>query len=312
MEKNNIKRDLLRRQIPLLLMVLPGSIFFLIYNYLPMFGVVIAFKKFRYSRKGFIDALLTSEWVGFDNFKFLFQTKDALIITRNTLLYNLSFIIIGTVIAVFIAICLSRLRNRHVSKFYQTGIFLPYFLSWVVVSYFLAIFLNPKFGYFNNILESFGLEKISWYTEQKYWPGILIFMGIWKNTGYSAVIYLASIAGIDKSYFEAAKLDGASEWQQIKYITLPCIMPLVIILTLLSIGRIFNADFGLFYQLPRDSGPLYAVTNVLDTYIYRALRHSGNVGMSAAAGLYQAIVGCTLIMVCNKFVSLRNKERALF
>lgn len=277
-----------------------------------MFGVVIAFKDFKYSRKGFIHALFSSEWVGFENFKFLFSTSDAFLITRNTLLYNLSFIFLGTIIAIIIALSLSRLRNQHMSKIYQTGIFMPYFLSWVVVSYFLNIFLNPQYGYLNSILVSMGYEAVNWYTEPKYWPGFLIFMGIWKNTGYSAVFYLASIAGIDKTYYEAAKLDGASEMQQIKYVTLPSIAPLIIILTLLSIGRIFNADFGLFYQLPMNSGPLYPVTNVLDTYIYRALKQAGDVGMSAAAGLYQAVVGCFLIITCNWLVGRRNNENTLF
>jgi len=309
---NKIKRNMLKRQIPLLIMILPGALWLLIYNYIPMLGVVIGFKDFKYSRKGFFHALFSSEWVGFDNFKFLFHTRDAFLVTKNTLLYNLSFIILGTIIAVVFAIALSRLRNQRLAKLYQTGIFLPYFMSWVVVSYFLNVFLNPEYGYLNNILISMGSDPINWYTEAEYWPGFLIFMGIWKNTGYSAVIYLATIAGIDKGYYEAAMLDGASEWQQIKHITIPSIVPLIIVLTLLSIGRIFNADFGLFYQLPKNSGPLYPVTNVLDTYIYRALKYTGDIGMSAAAGLYQAVVGCMLILISNRLVTRIDSEKALF
>ena len=299
-------------RLPFLIMVLPGALWLFVYNYLPMFGIVIAFKDFRYSRKGFLDALIHSEWVGFENFRFLFQSKDAWLITKNTLLYNLSFIILGTIIAVAFSIAISRMRNQKLAKFYQTGIFLPYFLSWVVASYFLNIFLNPEHGYVNKLLIRFGMEAVNWYTEASWWPGLLIFMGIWKNTGYSAVIYLATIVGIDKSYYEAAMLDGASEWQQIRYVTLPALFPLIIILTLLAFGRIFNADFGLFYQLPMNSGPLYPVTNVLDTYIYRALKQIGDIGMSAAAGLYQAIVGCVLILGTNAFVRRFDQDKALF
>ena len=316
--KNTFRPKGLRRrkggtkQLPLLLLLTPGALWLVIYNYLPMFGVVIAFKDFRYSRKGFLDALIKSEWVGLENFKFLFGTRDAMLVTRNTLFYNLAFIILGTIIAVGFAILMSQIRSKRVGKIYHTGIFLPYFMSWVVVSYFLNIFLNPQVGYLNVLMEFWGFESRNWYVTTQPWPGILIFMSIWKNTGYNAVFYLAGIVGIDRSSFEAAMLDGATRLQRIRYIILPGIMPLIIILTLLSIGRIFNADFGLFYQLPMNSGPLYPVTNVLDTYIFRALKYTGDIGMSAAAGLYQACVGFFLIIVSNWIVRRVDNEKSLF
>ena len=293
-------------------MVLPGALWIFLYNYVPMFGVVVAFKDFKFSRKGFLHALITSEWVGLDNFRFIFESKDALLITRNTLCYNLTFIVAGTIFAIALAIALSRMRNQKLAKIYQTGIFLPYFLSWVVAAYFLKIFLNPEFGFCNAILGKFGIGPIDWYMEPKYWPGLLVFMGLWKGTGYSAIVYLASITGIDKAYYEAAMIDGASEWQQIKHITIPSIVPVMIILVLLSVGRIFNADFGLFYQLPLNSGPLFEVTNVLDTYIFRAMRCMGDIGMPAAAGLYQSCVGFVFIMVSNWVVRRYDEQKALF
>lgn len=295
----------------LLLLAMPGAIWFLIFAYLPMFGVIIAFKRFRISG-GFIKSLLTSDWVWFDNFKFLFKSSDAWVITRNTVAYNAVFIILGILIPVCIALALNAIRNKRLAKFYQSAMFLPYFLSWVVVSYCLYAFLSPEQGYINSILEQYGREGISWYMEPKYWPYIIVFMSMWKGIGYNTVIYLASICGIDQSYYEAAMLDGASKWQQVKHITVPLLKPVIIILFILSIGKIFNADFGLFYQLPMNAGPLYPVTNVIDTYVYRALMTMGEIGMSSAAGLYQSVVGLILIVTTNKIVSKIDSDNALF
>lgn len=294
-----------------LFLTLPGTIWFLIFAYLPMAGVVIAFKKWRISG-GFIESLIKSEWVGFDNFKFLFNSSDAWLITRNTVLYNLVFIILGIVLPVTLAILLKELLNKRLSKFYQSSMFLPYFLSWVVISYCLFAFLSPEKGYINGIITSLGGDKISWYTEPKYWIFIIIFMSQWKGMGYGTVIYLASICGIDKSYYEAAVIDGASKWQQIKYITLPSLKPVLTIMFITAIGGMFRADFGLFYQLPKNSGALYPVTNVIDTYVYRGLTNLGNIGMSSAAALYQSFVGLILILVTNGIVRKVDNENAFF
>ncbi|ANY73756.1 ABC transporter permease [Paenibacillus ihbetae] len=296
----------------MLLMILPGTIWFLIFAYLPMFGTVLAFKDFRISPDGFFASVLNSEWVGFKNFEYLFTTNDAYIITRNTILYNLAFIILGLVIAVGFAIMLSELVNKRTAKVYQTGMFLPHFLSWVIISYFAFTFLSVDKGTLNQIITYFGGEPISWYSEAKYWPFILVFVGIWKGVGYNSVIYLAAITGIDKSYYEAAVIDGASKWKQVRYITIPLLKPLMIILTILAIGGIFRSDFGLFYQLPKDSGALYPVTNVIDTFVYRGLMNMGDIGMSTAAGLYQSFVGLVLILVANYIVRRIEKDHAIF
>ncbi|WP_436376894.1 ABC transporter permease [Cytobacillus sp. BC1816] len=295
-----------------LLMVLPGTIWFLLFSYLPMFGTVIAFKNFRFDPNGFFASVQNSEWVGFENFKFLFNTNDAWIITRNTVLYNLVFIVLGLVLAVFVAIVLSELANKRLSKIYQTGMLFPHFLSWVVVSYFVFTFLSVDRGLLNNMLGWLGIDAISWYNEPKFWPAIIILTSIWKGVGYGSIVYLAAIVGIDRTYYEAAMIDGASKWQQIKSITIPLITPLMVILTILNIGRIFSADFGLFYQVPRDSGPLYSVTNVIDTYVYRGLTTMGDISMSTAAGLYQSFVGFILVLLTNYLVQKIDKEYALF
>ena len=294
-----------------LLLVLPGTLWFLIFSYLPMIGIVIAFKNWKING-GFFESLISSEWVGLDNFKFLFNSSDAWLITRNTVLYNLVFIILGVVLPVTLAILLKELLNKRLSKFYQSSMFLPYFLSWVVVSYCLFAFLSPEKGYINGIITSLGGDKISWYTEPKYWTAIIIFMSQWKGVGYGTVVYLASICGIDKSYYEAGVIDGASKWQQIKYITVPLLKPVIIIMFITAIGGMFRSDFGLFYQLPKNSGALYPVTNVIDTYVFRGLTTLGNIGMSSAAALYQSFVGLILILITNGIVKKIDSENAFF
>ncbi|MDG6883172.1 putative multiple-sugar transport system permease YteP [Clostridium perfringens] len=307
--KDRIKR--FRNNKELLLLTIPGAIWFLVFAYLPMFGVIVAFKRWRI-HGGFFESLMNSKWVGFDNFKFLFKSSDAWLITKNTVLYNLIFIILGIVLPVTLAILLNELLNKKLAKFYQSSMFLPYFLSWVVVSYCLYAFLSPEKGYVNGILQSMGGKGISWYTEPKYWPFIIIFMSQWKAVGYGTVVYLASICGIDKSYYEAAMIDGASKFQQIKYITVPLLKPVMIIMFITSIGGMFRGDLGLFYQLPKDSGALYPVTNVIDTYVYRGLMNLGDIGMSSAASLYQSFVGLILIVTSNAIVRKVDEENAFF
>ncbi|EPB8199712.1 ABC transporter permease, partial [Clostridium perfringens] len=303
--KDRMKR--FRNNKELLLLTIPGAIWFLVFAYLPMFGVIVAFKRWRI-HGGFFESLMNSKWVGFDNFKFLFQSSDAWLITKNTVLYNIVFIILGIVLPVTLAILLNELLNKKLAKFYQSSMFLPYFLSWVVVSYCLYAFLSPEKGYVNGILQSMGGKGISWYTEPKYWPFIIIFMSQWKAVGYGTVVYLASICGIDKSYYEAAMIDGASKFQQIKYITVPLLKPVMIIMFITSIGGMFRGDLGLFYQLPKDSGALYPVTNVIDTYVYRGLMNLGDIGMSSAASLYQSFVGLILIVTSNAIVRKVDEE----
>ncbi|WZL81597.1 ABC transporter permease subunit [Vallitaleaceae bacterium 9-2] len=302
----------MRKNLPFLLMVLPGFIWLLVIKYLPMAGVVIAFKDFRYYPGGFINSLLKSEWVGFDNFRFLFASNDAKVIIRNTLGYNIIFIITGTVLAVSFAIMLNELTNHRLSKIYQTSMFFPYFLSWVIVSYFVFTFLSIDKGVVNNILVSMGREPVSWYSETKWWPFFLVLINNWKNVGYSTVFYLAAIVSIDKAYYESAMLDGAGKWKQIIYITLPHLKPMIITLTVLAVGRIFNADFGLFYNVPKESGPLFPVTNVIDTYVYRGLMKTGDVGITTATGLLQSTVGFIMIMLTNAIIRKVDKENSIF
>ena len=297
-----------RHNIPLYLMFLPGAIYLLINNYIPMAGLVIAFKQVNWNK-----GILKSPWVGFSNFEYLFKTKEAWNITRNTLGYNIVFIILGTVIAIAVAILLNEITSMVLKKTYQTVILLPYLISMVVVSYLVYAMLSSENGFVNlSILRPLGKQEISWYTESKYWPAILIIIYIWKTFGYNCILYYATLVGIDRGYYEAAVIDGASRWQQIRHITLPELVPTIITLTLMSIGKIFYSDFGLFYQVPMDSGPLYDVTNTIDTYVYRGLIRQNNVGMSSAAGFYQSIIGFVLVLLANYAVRRISKENALF
>mgnify|MGYP001440921799 CR=1 FL=1 len=296
-----------KRFIPLYLMALPGLIYVFINNYMPLPGLVLAFKNFNV-KKG----IYGSDWAGLKNFEYLFKTQDAYIITRNTIAYNVTFIIVNTVAAIAVAIILAELSGR-LKKLYQSAILLPFLISAVIVSYLVFAFLSTENGFINNtILEPLGMENISWYTEKKYWPFILVFVNTWKTVGYSCIIYLATIIGFDRGYYEASIIDGASKWQQITKITIPMLKPTIIMLTLLAIGRIFYSDFGLFYQVPQNSGPLFPVTNTIDTYVYRGLLELGNVTMSAAAGLYQSFVGFVLVLSANLLVRKVDPDSALF
>ena len=292
----------------LVFMAIPGLLYLLINNYLPMFGVVIAFKDYNFTK-----GILGSDWIGFKNFEYLFATRDAYIITRNTILYNLLFITLTTSLGIATAIILNEITKRYLTKMYQTFILLPHLISMVIVSYLVLAFLDVDKGFMNHtILPMLGIEPISWYSETKYWPWILTLVTIWKGIGNSCIIYYAAIIGISHDYYEAARIDGANKWRQIWYITIPSILPYVSIMTLLAIGRIFYSDFGLFYQVPLNSGMLNSVTGTIDTYVFRALMTMGDIGMSSAAGLYQSFVGFILVVVSNYIVSRRNKENALY
>lgn len=301
----NIKK--LKRYIPLYLMLIPGAVYLMINNYAPMAGIVVAFKNYNYQK-----GIFGSDWNGIKNFTFLFKTKDAWTITRNTICYNLVFIILGTIAAITVAILLSELKNTRAKKTYQTIILLPFLVSIVVVSYIVYGFLSTEYGLVNHLLQRFGSDKISWYSTEKYWPVILVMVHAWKNIGYNTILYYATLMGIDTSYYEAAVVDGATRWQRVRYITLPSLIPTISILTLMSISKIFYSDFGLFYQIPMNSGPLIDVTNTIDTYVYRGLMETSNIGMSAAAGVYQSVVGFILVLTANKLVSKFDEDSALF
>lgn len=307
MEKSKKKRIRWKHIIPMYLMILPGLVYLICNNFFPMFGIIIAFKKYSF-RKG----LLASDWVRFENFKYLFTSDTAATIIRNTVLYNVVFIILGTVVSLAIAILLNEITKKKLQTVYQTVILLPFLISWVVVSYLVFAFLSAESGLFNSVLTSLGLERINWYTEPKYWPYILTFVNIWKGTGYSVIIYLSTLVGISGEYYEAAKIDGATKWQQIKNITLPLLKPTVITLLVMSVGRIFASDFGLFYQVPKNAGALYSTTQTIDVYVYNALMQNSDYGMSSAASVFQSIVGFVLVMVTNAIVRRTHKESALF
>lgn len=297
-----------KRYLPIYLIALPGLIYLFCNCYLPMFGIVIAFKKLNFSK-----GIFQSDWAGLSNFKFLFQSDTAWIIIRNTILYNLTFIIVGTICSVAFAIFLNEIRSKFASRAYQTLILLPYLIGWVIVSYLVFAFLSADTGLVNNsILKPLGLEAINWYSDTRFWPLIIVLVYLWKSCGYSMIIYFSSIVGISQDYYEAARIDGATKWEQIKRITLPLLKPTIITMFILSIGRIFSSDFGLFYQVPKNSGVLYPVTQTIDVYVYNALMQNSDYGMSSAASVFQSIVEFALVMIANQIIRKSNKESALF
>ncbi len=310
MEKVNKKnKKNWKHWIPFCIMAIPGYAYLLINNYIPLYGLQLAFKSFNY-KKG----ITGSEWVGLKNFKFLFATNDAFIMIRNTLCYNLIWIFLGVIVGVGTAILFNEIRNKFAQRFYQTVILLPFLMSMVVVSYLVYAFLASDTGLINNLIVKgmMGKEAIKWYGEAKYWPFILTFVHIWKSVGFSMILYLSSLVGIDKSYYEAAMLDGATKWQQLKYITLPLLKPTITMLVIMDIGRIFRSDFGLFYQVPMNQGALYGVTQTIDTFVYRALLVNNNLGQSAAASFMQSIVCFIFIIAANKVVKKFDENNSLF
>lgn len=299
---------------PLFVFILPGALIMLFLAYLPIPGTLIAFKQFKISGTNIFTNFFNSQWVGFKNFQFLFSTPDVFTYTRNTVGYNLLWMALGLVLAVTIAICLTELWNRRLSKFFQATMLLPFFLSWVVVSYFVYSLLNMQYGVLNNVLMGLRLiqQPIQWYYEPKYWPYILTITNLWKNAGYSSIIYISAIAGLDQELYEAAAMDGASKWQQVKSITLPLLRPMMVILTVLSLGGIFKGNFDLFFNLPMGSSITYPTTMVIDTYVYNALAQNFQLGITTATGLYQSVVGCVMVVGANLLVRKISPEEALF
>lgn len=300
------KRGKFRKWIPLYLIALPGLAYIFINNYLPLQGLLIAFQKYNY-REG----IWGSDFIGLKNFEYLFKTSDAWIMTRNTILYNLTFIVINTLLGIALAIFLNEVRRKTTRKVFQTLILLPYLMSMVVVSYLCTAFLSDN-GMINGLIRSLGGESIAFYTTPGHWPFILILVNTWRMVGFDTIIYLASLVGIGDHYYEAAELDGASKWKQITHITLPMLRPTMIMLLTMSMGRIFRSDFGLFFQVPRDSGMLYSVTQTIDTYVYRALLQQGDIGMASAAAFYQSVVCFVMILVFNWLMRRLSRENAMF
>lgn len=294
--------------IPLYLMALPALIYLFINNYMPLYGMQIAFRELDFS-----GSIFNGKFVWFDNFKFLFATDDAWIMTRNTVLYNLLFIVAGTIFAIAVAILFNEIISKKLANAYQSAVLIPYFISMVIVSYLGFAFLSSENGFINHsILKPLGIDPVSWYSEPQYWPYIMLFVHTWKGIGYSLLFYTARIITISSDYYEAAKIDGATKWQQITHITLPLLKPVIILMTILAIGRIFYSDFGLFYQVPMNSGALYDVTTTIDTYSFRALMKLGDISMSTATGVYQSVVGFILILVANAVIRKLSKEDSLF
>lgn len=303
-QKTTIKRKRwTKNDTELTILALPTAVWYVVFSYLPMFGIIIAFKNYKLSPgHGFIYSLFHSKWCGFDNFKFFIQSNAFAMLLRNTILYNIVFIILGLVIPVTLAIMISLIYSKFKSKVYQTLMFFPHFMSWVVASYFVFAFLSPDKGILNQIITHFDGQRVQWYSNPKYWPMILVTMNLWKTVGYSMVVYLASITGID----------GATKFQQAKYITIPSIKPIVIMMFILNIGKIFYSDFGLFYQVTQGiPNSLYKVASTFDTYIYNALQTNVAIGKTAAAGFFQSIACCITILLANYIVSRIDNDSAI-
>ena len=300
----NLKR---KNMLQLYTMCIIPVLLVFVFCYLPMFGIVIAFKDYRYGA-----GIFGSEWVGLKNFELFFKAKDFGAVVWNTISLNFMFIAIGMICAIIMAAVMYEVKRRNAVKTYQTILIMPNFVSWVVAGCVLYVFLSPEFGVLNDVLIKLGVEKIAWYSEPGYWPGILMISYLWKNLGIDLIMYYAAMMGIDPHLYEAAKIDGAGKIKEFFYITLPSLLPLIVVMFILKIGNIFRADFGLFYQLTRDSGLLYSTTDVMDTYIFRTMRVLGDMGISSAAGVLQSVVGFFTGIIVNCIVKKLDPDYALF
>lgn len=303
---HNLTYDL-RHNRPLLIMILPVIIYVIIFNYAPMAGAVIAFKQYNFAQ-----GIFGSPWCGFNNFRFFFMSGKAWQVTQNTVLYNAAFIVVQNTLEIAAAIFLSEISGKRFKKFTQGAMFLPNFISWVVVGAIAYNLLSYDFGFVNSMLTSMGMEKWSVYTDASYWPGIFVFLSAWKHVGYGSIIYLAAIMGIGSDIYESAALDGANEWQKIRYITLPGLKSTFFVLLILAIGNIFRGNFDMFYQLVGNNGLLYNSTDVIDTYVFRSLLTSYEFGMSSAIGLYQSVLCCIVLIVTNLIIRRVSPENALY
>ena len=303
------KKRFRREDLPLYIMALPTVVWLVIFCYLPIFGLVMAFQDLNITK-----GIWGSPFVGLKNFQFLFVSTDAWVITRNTVCYNLVFIAVNLILAVLMSLLLSELRSRMMAKTLQTIYMLPHFLSWAVVAIVLGAFLDYDYGIVNRVMINLGRQttKLDWYQQRSLWPGLLVGINAWKNVGYSTVLYLAVISGISQDYYEAAVLDGANKLQQAWYITIPHMRLVIGVSLILSMGNIFRGDFGLFYQTVKSSALLQPVTDVIDTYVFRLLINNSDVGVSAAAGLYQSVLCFLTITICNKLVKKVDPDYALY
>ena len=295
-----------RKNLPMTLLTLPTILIMFVFNYIPLYGLILPFKKFSVTK-----GIIKSPWCGLKNFEFLTKSKTIIKAIENTVLYNFTFIFLGALLSLVIALMLYELGKRSV-KVYQTSLLLPYFMSWVVVAYIVNALLDMDNGLLNALIVRLGGEKIFWYNDPKYWRPILIIVNLWKGMGYTAIVYFAALMGIDSSYFEAARIDGAGKLAQIWYISIPLIRNIILTLIILNLGKIFYGDFGLFYNVPMDSAALYDATDVVDTYVYRSLMNLGNVGMSATTGFCQSVLGFFLVLITNIAVKRFDSDSALF
>ncbi|KQN97136.1 MULTISPECIES: ABC transporter permease subunit [unclassified Paenibacillus] len=306
MKRHGFIQDVIKYR-AILLMLLPAVLFFLLFAYIPMAGIIIAFKHYDYA-----GGIFGSAWNGLDNFRFFFESGDAWRITRNTALYNIAFIVVNNVLQIFTAILLFEVGGKWFRKIAQSILFLPYFISWVVVGAIAYNLLSFDIGTVNSLLRNIGMEPIDIYNTPAYWPIILVLVAAWKTLGYGTIMYLAAITSIDTEMYEAAEIDGANIFQRIFKVTIPNLYPTVIILVLLAVGNIFKGDFGMFYNMVGNNGVLFSSTDVIDTFVFRSLITSNDIGMSAAAGVYQSVLGFTTIMLFNYAVRKYDKDRALF
>ncbi|MCI8800566.1 MAG: sugar ABC transporter permease [Lachnospiraceae bacterium] len=303
--KNFAKK--VRKNKILLLMLLPAVVYVIIFSYIPMGGIIVAFKRFSFT-KGF----LGSPWCGLENFRFLFISDKLWPLMRNTLLYNIAFITVGIILEVGFAIIVNELGSKWFKKVFQSFMFLPFFISWVVVIAIVDAIFGYDSGIINNLLQNLGMERFNIYVNAASWPFLLVFFKAWKQTGYGSIVYLAAITGMDQEIVDAAEIDGANIWQRIRYITIPSLKPTIIIMTLLAVGNIFRGDFGMFYQLIGNNSVLLEVGDILDLYIYRAMVSSSNLGMASAAGFYQSILCFFTILAANWMVRKYDPEYSLF
>lgn len=291
----------------LTILALPGILYYLIFCYLPMGGLVLAFKQYRYDL-----GIIKSPFIGFENFKFFFATNLWKTVTGNTILYAAASLITNVICSVFVAMLLMEVRRKTAIKFYQTSMYLPNFMSWVLVSFIVYLFLNHDAGILNQIIRHFGGEGIKWYNDPNYWPYILVFTNLWKSIGMNCLIYYAALLGVDREEYKAAEIDGAGKLKQMLYISVPHLVPLVSIMSILAVGNFFRGDFGLFYNVPRNMGVLYPATDVIDTFIYRGLMKNGDIGMTTAVGLFQSVMGLILVLITNTIANKIEPDNALF
>lgn len=311
-DRNRIRKKIKKRKnwkenVQLLSLAMPTILLLGVFAYWPMFGVVLAFKDYKVPK-----GIWGSPWVGFKNFEFFLKSQDAWRVTRNTLGLNLMFIVVGIVCGVVFALIMFEVKRARQVKIYQTVSIIPSFLSWVAVGYIVYALLDPTKGVVNQVIDFFGGTQIAWYSEPKYWPVILLITKTWQSVGLGSIIYYAALMGVDSELYEAAEIDGAGKLQKTWFVSLPQIVPIIIIMGILDIGKIFRADFGLFYNVTRDVGALYSTTDVIDTYVFRSLMSQGNIGMSSAVGLFQSIICFVTLMLTNAIVRRVSPENSLF